>query len=660
MGPALLPLLLIALSSRSLCAILQGTDDAFAHLSISQYDYVIVGAGAAGGVLANRLTEDEATKVLLVEAGSRYVFKERTTLLRKLTRGYIASDYNNTNIEIPWLAPVLTHSQFDWNYTTVPQEGMNNRSISYARGKVLGGSTSINYMIYTRASKDDWNRLASTTGDDGWSWSNILPYAKKLENFQPSPNVQNATSKFSVADHGTDGPVGAGLPQVSLAIDQLGLNAQQELSSEFKYNQDVNSGDMIGFSWTPFAIQDGARSNAARDYIQPVLSRSNLDVLVDTQVVKVLQTDMDGSTPIVTGVQLTAGTNEKRYNLTATKEVILSAGAIGTPHILLLSGIGPADELKKLGIESMVDLPAVGQNMQDHPLLTTNFQVSSNDTLDNLSLNTTLQAEQLSLWTTDRTGDFTLGACNQWAWQRLADDDPIFGKSNVTDPSAGLTSPHFQLIFSDLYIAFGGGAFPEGHFLTLISNLYTPMTRGSLTLNSTDPFTHPLINPGLLNDEAGFDIYTMRQALKAGRRFLAADAWKGWIVAEYGASANATSDADIDAYIRKNALVVNHVSGTVAMGKSGAMGRGAGALNPDFSVKGVKGLRVVDTSAFPYIPASHTMVPTYILAERASDLIKNSTLSSPPSSGNSASTQLAAPRLMFVLLALASLIFLTL
>ncbi len=145
---------------------------------------------------------------------------------------------------------------------------------------------------------------------------------------------------------------------------------------------------------------------------------------------------------------------------------------------MLLSGIGPADQAKALGIESIVDLPDVGQNMQDHPLLTTNFEVSSNDTLDNLTLNTTFQAEQLALWTNNRTGDFTLGACNSWAWQRLADNDTVF--KNVTDPSAGSKSPHYQLIWSDLYIAFSGGAFPQGHFLTLISNLYTPISRTSL------------------------------------------------------------------------------------------------------------------------------------------------------------------------------------
>ncbi|RPD56268.1 aryl-alcohol-oxidase from pleurotus Eryingii [Lentinus tigrinus ALCF2SS1-7] len=623
--PAAVALLSLT-ASPALGALLQSADDAASQLSSAKYDYIIVGGGAAGGVLANRLSEDSSKKVLLIEAGS--------------------SDYNNTNIQVPWLAPLLTHSQFDWNYTTTPQEALNNRSVGYARGKVLGGSSSINYMIYTRGSEDDWNRYANLTGDDGWNWDSALNYAKKLENFTNSANVASANSKFVQTVHSTKGPVGVGLPQVTLPIDQLALNAQQELSSEFKYNQDLNSGDMTGMSWTPFAIQNGARSNSARDYIQPALSRSNLDVLVNTQVVKVLQTGTDGDTPIVNGVQFTSGPNEKLYNLTANQEVILSAGAIGTPQILLLSGIGPADQSKALGIESIVDLPDVGQNMQDHPLLTTNFQVSSNDTLDNLTLNATFQAEQLALWTNNRTGDFTLGACNSWAWQRLADNDTVF--QNVTDPSAGSKSPHFQLIWSDLYIAFGGGAFPQGHFLTLISNLYTPMSRGNLTLNTTDPFTYPIINPGLLSDEAGFDIHTMREALKAGRRFLGANAWKDWIISEYGASANATTDDAIDEYIRANALVVNHVSGTVAMGKSGSTKKGDGALNPDLTVKGVKGLRVVDASAFPIIPAAHTMVPTYILAERAADLVKNPSASSGGSSGSDGSNGAAPLSTSFV------------
>ncbi|KAI0757745.1 alcohol oxidase [Daedaleopsis nitida] len=634
--PAALLLLSLA-PSNTLAALLQSADDAASQLSSTSYDYIIVGGGTAGSVLANRLTEDSNTKVLLIEAGS--------------------SEYNATNIQVPWFAPALTSSTFDWNYTTTPQKALDNRSVGYARGKVLGGSSSINYMIYTRGAQDDWNRYAELTGDDGWQWNNILSYAKKLENFTNDPHVDAADSKYVPSAHGTSGPVGVTLPQVELPIDDIVLNAQKELSSEFKFNQDLNNGDMIGVSWTPFAIQEGARSNAARNYLEPILSRSNLDILVNTQVVKVTKTGTDGNTPVITGVQYASGPKGKVYSLTANKEVILSAGAIGTPQILLLSGIGPAAQAKQLGIESIVDLPDVGQNMQDHPLLTTNFQVSSNDTLDNITLNTTFQAEQLDLWVKERTGDFTLGACNQWAWQRLPEDDAIFQK--VQDPSAGSTSPHYQLIWSDLYIAFSGGAFPQGHFLTLISNLYTPMSRGSLTLNSTDPFTYPIINPGLLSDEQGFDIYTMREALKAGRRFLNATAWKDWIVAEYGDSAKATSDDDIDAYIRKNALVVNHVSGTVAMGKQG---ESKGALNPDLSVKGVKGLRVVDASAFPVIPASHTMAPVYILAERAADFIKNPSAASNSSSGSDNTAVATVPLGLLsgaaaLLAALASLLF---
>ncbi|KAI0730887.1 alcohol oxidase [Earliella scabrosa] len=585
----------------ALGALFESAEAASSKISRTTYDYIIVGAGAAGGVLANRLSENRASKVLLIEAGS--------------------SDYANANIQIPWLAPVLTGSTFDWNYTTTPQTALNNRQVGYARGKVLGGSTSINYMIYTRGPKDDYERLASMTGDSGWNWKNMDKYFRKLENFTNSPNVVDAALKFVPNIHGKSGPVGVGLPQVELETDNLGLKAQSQLRWEIPYNQDVNSGDMIGFSWTPFAIQDGARSSSARNYIEPALSRDNLDVVVNTQVTKVVKTSTQRGVPVVRGVQFASGPKGKVYSATARYEVILSAGAIGTPQILLLSGIGPVAQSKALKIPSVVDLPDVGQNMQDHPLLTTNFEVSSTNTLDNMLSNATLQAEQLALWQENRSGMFTLGACNQWIWDRLPSNDPIF--KTVQDPSSGSTAPHYQLIFSDLFIAFGGVAPPPGNYLTLISNLYTPVSRGSLTLKSSSPWEYPIINPGLLSDQGGFDMYTMREALKAGRRFLEAPAWKDWIVREVGDSANAKTDAQIEDFIRKNALVVNHVSGTAAIGKSGTTAKGSGVLNSDLTVKGTIGLRVVDASAFPFIPAAHTMFPVYAIAERAADLIKS-------------------------------------
>ncbi|KAI0321913.1 alcohol oxidase [Amylostereum chailletii] len=625
-------LLSLAAPRAVFATLLQSPDNSTQQLQATQYDYIIVGGGTAGGVLANRLTEDSNTKVLLIEAGS--------------------SDYEALNIQVPFLATALTSSTFDWNYTTVPQTALNDRQVGYARGRVLGGSSSINYMIYTRGSQDDYDRWAKVTGDSGWTWDSLHPYLLKLENFTVS-RVENADAKYVSSIHSTSGPVGVGLPTVSLPTDQLVLNAQQELSSEFPFNKDVNSGDMIGISWTPFAIADGARSNSARDYIAPVLERSNLDVLVNTQVIKVLQTGDSNGTPIIRGVQFTSGPKSPVYNLTASKEVIISTGAIGTPQILLLSGIGPAEQSKALGINSIVDSPDVGQNLQDHPLLTSPYTVSSNDTLDNLGLNATFAAEQLAQWQANRTGDFTLGALNQWGWLRLPDNDAIF--KNVTDPSAGSKSPHFQLIFTvrlsfSVFITYPTNLTTRMH-TSLLAELQRQLatssrcsaTCGNLTLNNTDPFTHPIINPGLLSDE--FDLYTMREALKTGRRFMNASAWNSWIVAEYGDFAAAQTDEQIEAYIRANALVVNHVVGTVGMGKAGSLAKGAGALNPDLTVKGVQGLRVIDASAFPFIPASHTMVPTYVLAERASDVIKGLSVSvnATTASNSNASSALPVP-----------------
>ncbi|THH18790.1 hypothetical protein EW146_g2256 [Bondarzewia mesenterica] len=563
------------------------------------YDYIVVGGGAGGGVVANRLTENSDIRVLLIEAGS--------------------SDYKNVNIEVPWFAPALAGTQFDWNFTTVAQPGLNGRSIPYPRGYVLGGSTAINYMTHCRGSKDDYDRWAEVTGDDGWSWDSLHPYMLKMEKLTPPADHHNTVGEIDPRLHGTSGPVGFSLPGHLLPTDDRVLNASAELSDDFPFNLDFNSGNTIGISWIQNTIEDGERVDAATAYIAPALSRSNLDVLVNTHVTRVIQTGTQSGIPIFRGVQLAQSSSSAKYILNASKEVIISAGAVKTPHILMLSGIGDSSQLSLFGIDTIVDLPDVGQNLQDHPLLTSSYTVKSNDTLDNLIQDARFTANRLELWKANHTGELVLAPANQLGWFRLPGNAAIFDK--VADPSAGPRSAHYEFIFTDGFVSFKEAAPSGGHFFTVFTNVISPSARGNITLRSSDPFDAPSINPNLLGTE--FDIYTMREAVKAARTYMSAKAWDGWILEEFGAFAEAQSDAEIEQYARNFGHTVSHVTGTVAMGKSGSAGRGSGALNSDLTVKGTVGLRVVDASAFPFIPSAHTQSPTYILAERAADLVKS-------------------------------------
>ncbi|KAF8965582.1 pyranose dehydrogenase [Flammula alnicola] len=576
-------LLFSVLTSTTLAAVYQHVNE----LPTTIYDFIVIGGGTAGAVVANRLTENPKFHVLVIEAGPT-------------NAGVLAS-------MVPALPLDLQHTIYDWNYTIVPQVGMNNRTIDYPRGHILGGSSSHNAMFYTRGSSDDYDRWAAVTGDSGWSWKKLLPYILKNERWSPPADGHSTGGDFDPSVHGFDGLMFVSLPGFPQPIDDMVLNVTKELPSEFPYLLDMNAGRPLGLGWYQGSIGNGTRSSSATAYLTPAFtSRGNLDVLLETKVTRVLSEA--NSTLSFNSVEIAGSFKGK---LTARKEVILSAGPINTPHILLNSGIGDRDSLLELGIRSILHLPSVGRNLSDQPTSGISFSVSSNNTLDNLHQNATLQAIALAQWEMNRTGPYVDGGPNFIAWWRL----PATILKKFNDPSAGPNTPHIELVPGS------GASFllpaQQGHFVGMGPVVGTPASRGSVALNRTDPLGPPLIDLGFYTSE--FDIIAMREGIKAAQRFFKAPVWEGYLVEQVIPPANTTTDDMLDDFIRNFTFSTSHAVGTAAMSAKDA---DYGVVDPDLRVKGASGLRIVDGSVLPFITCGHTQAPVYAIAERASDLIK--------------------------------------
>ncbi|KAJ7699532.1 aryl-alcohol-oxidase from pleurotus Eryingii [Mycena rosella] len=574
--------------------------------------YVVQPGPFAGCVVASRLSENPNVRVLVIEAG--------------------VSD-NGTDsavISTPILAGQGAGTVFDWNYTTTHQVGLNGRAFAYPRGFVMGGSSSLNAMIYQRGPRDDFDRLASVSGDPGWTWDNLQEFIFKNEKHVPAWNNRSDAGEYNPRVHG-HGPLLSSLTATPWELDRRVMQTAADHSDEYPFNLDLNSGDGLGVGWIQTSVGNSARSSSSSAYLHPALdSRNNIDLLLHTQVTNLISS---GSGSKLTGVQVSQNAHE--YEFAATKEVILSAGSVGTPQILMLSGVGPKEELQKFGIKSVVDLPDVGRNLQDQAIVGLQWEAKA-ETLSGLLNDPAAFSAALAQYAINKTGIAAANSVvNSIAFLRLPDGSPLLKGG---DPAAGPHAAHFEFAFlasplgSKQRVELITGNSPQntflandkqvgpttGNWVSIAIVVQSPTSRGSINITSSSAFSYPTIDPAFYT--TAFDIGTAIHAVKAAQEFFSKPAWDGFIGAPFSDATNLDTDAKIEAYVRKWAMSNKHPTSTARMSKNSDK---SGVVGPDLLVKGIRGVRVVDASVLPFAVGGFPQAQVYIIAERAAALIKD-------------------------------------
>ncbi|KAF5310450.1 hypothetical protein D9611_012317 [Ephemerocybe angulata] len=549
------------------------------------YDFIVVGGGTAGSVIASRLTEDPRISVLVVEAGP-----DNEGVLDLQIPGYY--------FQIP--------ATYNWNYETEPGANIHNRVLKFDRGHVLGGSSCINGMVYTRGASDDYDAWAKITGDPGWSWNALFPLYKIHEKWLPPLGGRNITGQYDPRVHGYNGKTQVSLIQKSPdEFDLRALNTStQYLCKDFPFNLDPNSGTPLGLTWTQSTIGDGVRSSASAAYLDtPVRARPNLDIVVNAYATRLLSSGTEKKKQLdIRTIELaprSGGTTRK--TLTAEKELILSAGAINSPQILLNSGIGDSADLTSMGIQTILNLPNVGKDMSDQPVTVALWNTTSGVPFPLLD-----PAAALEQWKSNHTGPLSAFATRQTIWSRIPSNSTIF-KRFGPDPASGEGAPHIELSLYD-----------DGAVAGTSIILLTPKSRGTVKLRSNNPFDPPRIDLGYFNNP--FDLEALREGARLAKQFFSAPSWSDYLAAPITADPDAADPAPFEDNTRDFVLTTLHPVGTAAMS---ARGSKAGVLDPDLRVKGVTGLRVADASSIPLIPTGHPQAAVYALAERAAVLIKS-------------------------------------
>jgi len=519
-----------------------------------RYDYIIVGAGSAGCVLAHRLSAD-GENVLLLEAGN--------------------PDEKN-EIDVPAAFSELFRSSVDWAYDTEPQPELNDRECYWPRGKTLGGSSSINAMIYARGQPADYDHWAAL-GNDGWAYEDVLPYFKRAEHNERGPSEY----------HGTGGPRNVADPQSPNELSEAFIEAAGAVG--LPRNDDFNAGDQSGVGLYQVTQKDGQRHSAADAYLKPVLDRSNLTVTTGAQVTQVR---FDGREAI--GVDYVPDGAETTESVDADKEVILSAGAINSPQLLMLSGVGPADHLAAHDISVVHDLPGVGRNLQDHLQVKLNYACEKPITL----------AGADSLW----------NLLKYLVLKRGPLTSNVAEAGGFASVSEGVDRPDIQFHFGPSYSVNHGFDNPDGHGFWLGALCLQPESRGQITLRSADPFDDPAIDPRYLSEDADREI--LLDGLKLIREILQAEPFDDYRGEEVSPGSDAQSDEQLTEHLRETAHSLYHPVGTCKMGDDELA-----VVDDRLSVHGVDGLRVVDASIMPTITSGNTDAPTTMIAEKAADYI---------------------------------------